>query len=139
MAIACLRLFTLPPLPPLPLFNVPFLRRCMTLFTSLPALREYLAMWFLRGVLSCNARCRRRMLRLAAPERYPGPGAEQQWLGEQHQEDLRHELSDARIVRSCRLCPGCGVGKRQLVAAVHGIEIEHPRRLGLVSYLAGAH
>jgi hypothetical protein len=28
----------------LPLFSVPFLRRRMALFTSLPALREYLAM-----------------------------------------------------------------------------------------------
>src|SRR5262249_32874788 len=44
MAMACLRLFTLPPLPPLPLFSVPVLRRCMALFTSLLALREYLAM-----------------------------------------------------------------------------------------------
>src|ERR1700716_3193433 len=45
MAIACLRLFTVPPLPPLPLFSVPFLRRRMALFTSLPALRAYLAMF----------------------------------------------------------------------------------------------
>src|SRR5690348_227255 len=43
MAIACLRLVTLPPCPFLPRFNVPFLRRFMARSTSLPALREYLA------------------------------------------------------------------------------------------------
>ena len=43
MAIACLRLFTAPPLPPLPLFSVPFLRRRMAFFTSFWALREYFA------------------------------------------------------------------------------------------------
>src|SRR6476620_2238647 len=43
MAIACFLLFTVPPLPPLPRLSEPFLRRCMALFTSLPALREYLA------------------------------------------------------------------------------------------------
>src|SRR6478736_3288695 len=43
MAMACLRLFTLPPFPPLPLLSVPFLRLCIARFTSLPALREYLA------------------------------------------------------------------------------------------------
>src|ERR1043165_7819779 len=41
MAIACLRLFTLPPLPPLPLFSLPFLRRRIALSTSFEALREY--------------------------------------------------------------------------------------------------
>src|SRR4051795_13546688 len=44
MAIACFLLFTVPPLPPLPLLSLPFLRRVMARFTSLPALREYLAM-----------------------------------------------------------------------------------------------
>src|SRR6478609_5305075 len=43
MAIACFLLFTVPPLPPLPLFSVPFFLRCKALFTSLLALREYLA------------------------------------------------------------------------------------------------
>jgi hypothetical protein len=38
MAIACLRLFTVPPRPPLPLLSVPRLRRLMALFTSLDAL-----------------------------------------------------------------------------------------------------
>src|ERR1700684_882935 len=42
MAIACLRLFTFPPLPPRPLFAVPFLKRRISLLTSLPELREYL-------------------------------------------------------------------------------------------------
>ena len=43
MAIACFLLFTVPPLPPLPLFSVPFFFRSKALFTSLLALREYLA------------------------------------------------------------------------------------------------
>jgi len=44
MAIACLRLFTVPPLPPLPLFQrALLLRRRMALFTSFLALREYFA------------------------------------------------------------------------------------------------
>src|SRR5436190_22651123 len=51
MAIACFLLFTVPPLPPLPRLSNPFLRRCMALFTSLPALREYLAI-----VCSCLQR-----------------------------------------------------------------------------------
>jgi hypothetical protein len=46
MAIACRRLFTLPPLPPRPLLAVPRLYRCISLFTSLPALREYLRFRF---------------------------------------------------------------------------------------------
>src|SRR6185437_8950865 len=35
MAIACLRLFTLPPCPDLPRSSVPFFRRCIALFTCL--------------------------------------------------------------------------------------------------------
>ncbi len=42
IAMACLRLFTLPPLPPLPLLAVPRLYRRISLSTSLPALGEYL-------------------------------------------------------------------------------------------------
>src|SRR5688500_9053564 len=41
IAIACLRLFTLPPLPPRPLFSVPFLRRRIALATVLLASRPY--------------------------------------------------------------------------------------------------
>src|SRR5258707_13220689 len=55
-AIACLRLFT-----------VPFLRRSRARFTSLPALREYLAMDPPLEVSPCNARCSggcRRVVRL---------------------------------------------------------------------------
>jgi hypothetical protein len=37
IAIACLRLFTLPPWPDFPRLNVPFFRRCMALLTDLPA------------------------------------------------------------------------------------------------------
>src|SRR5438270_95195 len=42
MAMACLRLFTVPPLPPLPDLSVPFFLRCMALFTDLPAALPYL-------------------------------------------------------------------------------------------------
>src|SRR5215472_14810175 len=42
IAIACLRLFTLPPFPPLPDFNVPFFLRSIALFTRLPAAFPYL-------------------------------------------------------------------------------------------------
>jgi len=42
MAIACLRLFTVPPLPPLPRLRVPRLRLSMADLTSFDALREYL-------------------------------------------------------------------------------------------------
>src|SRR5205085_188412 len=41
MAIACLRLFTLPPLPPLPDLSVPRLRRRIALSTVLPAALPY--------------------------------------------------------------------------------------------------
>jgi len=40
IAIACLRLFTRPPRPPRPLLAVPFLKRRISLSTSLLALRE---------------------------------------------------------------------------------------------------
>jgi hypothetical protein len=42
MAIACLRLLTAPPLPPLPRFSVPLLRRRIVLSTLLPAAFPYL-------------------------------------------------------------------------------------------------
>jgi hypothetical protein len=41
IAIACLRLFTLPPLPPGPDFKVPLFLRRMALSTDLPADFEY--------------------------------------------------------------------------------------------------
>ena len=51
IAIACLRLFTLPPLPPLPLRAVPRLYLRISLSTSFEALRAYfLAMRVLRLV-----------------------------------------------------------------------------------------
>jgi len=37
IAIACSRLFTRPPRPPFPLFNVPFFLRCIALSTDLVA------------------------------------------------------------------------------------------------------
>src|SRR5262249_43365153 len=40
--MACLRLLTVPPLPPLPLFNWPRLNLCISRSTSLEALGEYL-------------------------------------------------------------------------------------------------
>src|SRR5271168_3302919 len=43
IAIACLRLVTLPPLPPLPERSVPRFSRCIALFTLLPAALPYLA------------------------------------------------------------------------------------------------
>jgi hypothetical protein len=46
IAMACLRLLTSPPLPPRPLCAVPRLERCISLFTSLLALREYLRFRF---------------------------------------------------------------------------------------------
>jgi len=42
IAMACLRLFTLPPFPALPDFNVPFFFRCIALFTVLLAAFPYL-------------------------------------------------------------------------------------------------
>ena len=47
MAIACFRLVTLPPLPPLPERSVPRFSRCIALFTLLPAAFPYLAIAFL--------------------------------------------------------------------------------------------
>src|ERR1700753_2251786 len=46
IAIACLRLFTLPPLPPRPLLAVPFLYRRISLSTSRFELRAYLVFFF---------------------------------------------------------------------------------------------
>src|ERR1700743_1491443 len=43
MAMACLRLFTVPPFPPLPLFSFPFFFRFTARLTSLPALLLYRA------------------------------------------------------------------------------------------------
>lgn len=40
--MACLRLFTVPPLPPRPLFSLPRLKACISRLTSLPAEGEYL-------------------------------------------------------------------------------------------------
>jgi hypothetical protein len=42
IAMACLRLFTVPPLPPLPLFSVPFFRRFIALRTLFCAAFPYL-------------------------------------------------------------------------------------------------
>jgi hypothetical protein len=44
MAMACLRLVTLPPFPPLPERRVPFFRRCMALLTLFCEALPYLAM-----------------------------------------------------------------------------------------------
>src|SRR3954469_24442948 len=63
IAMACLRLFTLPPFPPLPLFSLPFFCFFTAFFTSLPALLEYL-----RAMLPpCFVRQRTR--RFLVPER----------------------------------------------------------------------
>ena len=50
MAMACFRLFTLPPFPPRPDFSVPLFLRCMALFTLLLAALPYLAIRFLPSV-----------------------------------------------------------------------------------------
>lgn len=42
IAMACLRLFTVPPRPPLPDLSVPLFSRCIALFTALPAAFPYL-------------------------------------------------------------------------------------------------
>ena len=42
MAMACLRLFTVPPFPPFPDFRVPRFSRCIALLTLLPAALPYL-------------------------------------------------------------------------------------------------
>src|SRR5271170_1642223 len=47
IAIACLRLVTLPPLPPLPERSVPRFSRCIALSTLLPAALPYLAIAYL--------------------------------------------------------------------------------------------
>lgn len=53
MAIACFRLFTFPPFPPLPLRNVPFLRRFIALSTRLPAALPYFRVLFFFRVAMC--------------------------------------------------------------------------------------
>ena len=45
IAMACLRLFTVPPFPPLPDLSVPFFFLCMALFTDLPAALPYFDRW----------------------------------------------------------------------------------------------
>src|ERR1700722_20093999 len=51
IAIACLRLFTTPPLPPLPERSVPFFSRRIALSTLLPAAFPYLLPDFFRELL----------------------------------------------------------------------------------------
>ena len=54
MAIACFRLLTVPPLPPLPDFKVPFSNRRIALSTDLPAALPYFRpeLFFL-GMIFC--------------------------------------------------------------------------------------
>src|ERR1700744_3849975 len=51
IAIACLRVFTLPPLPPRPLLAVPFLYRRISLSTSRFELRAYLVFFFFAAIV----------------------------------------------------------------------------------------
>jgi hypothetical protein len=51
IAMACLRLLTVPPLPPFPLLRVPRLRRFIALFTLLPAASPYFRLVFLAGIV----------------------------------------------------------------------------------------
>src|SRR4029078_8640525 len=59
IAIACLPLFTVPPLPPFPLFSLPLFIRCIALFTVLLLLLPYRAMIssFARGPTRCRPVC----------------------------------------------------------------------------------
>jgi hypothetical protein len=55
IAIACLRLFTVPPFPPLPDLSVPVFFLCMALFTDFAADFPYFflpLLFFLAGVFS---------------------------------------------------------------------------------------
>jgi hypothetical protein len=52
MAMACLRLFTRPPLPPFPLRSVPCFRLCIALDTSRCELRLYFRRLFRRAILN---------------------------------------------------------------------------------------
>src|SRR3954470_3685442 len=67
MAIACLRLFTVPPLPPLPLLSVPFFRRCIALFTRLLAALPYFRPpdFFFAAMLPSGRICRSGPLQVA--------------------------------------------------------------------------
>src|SRR5579862_6295884 len=57
IAMACLRLFTTPPLPPLPERSVPFFSRRTALSTDLPAALPYLRLLdFLRTAMSSSQR-----------------------------------------------------------------------------------
>src|SRR5690349_21606223 len=75
MAMACLRLFTVPPFPPLPLFSVPFFLRRTALATSFAALLEYfLAMNSLRSFMYSIARTKRARPSLNRSATAPFPG-----------------------------------------------------------------
>src|SRR6516225_4362057 len=52
IAIACLRLFTFPPLPPLPLLAFPRLSRCISRRNSSPEPFEYFLLRFLAILIS---------------------------------------------------------------------------------------
>jgi hypothetical protein len=53
IAIACLRLLTVPPFPPLPLFNWPRLNLCISRSTSSEALREYFLAMTILQIIGC--------------------------------------------------------------------------------------
>jgi hypothetical protein len=98
IAIACLRLFTLPPLPPRPLLALPFLYRCISLLTSVPALFEYRLFFVFRAIhLSCIRDKDERRDRSRVPNRERG-GVSVERIEAQHRE-------------ANRLNKGCG--KRQ--------------------------
>jgi hypothetical protein len=58
IAIACFRLFTLPPLPPFPLFSVPLFRFFIARSTLLPAAFPYFRVLFFRVAMSAHPRSR---------------------------------------------------------------------------------
>src|ERR1700693_3084638 len=63
MAMSCVRLFTVPPLPPFPDFNVPRFSRCIALLTLLPAALPYLRPPDLRRALADTFPLRRVRMR----------------------------------------------------------------------------
>jgi hypothetical protein len=80
--MACLRLFTVPPLPPLPLFKLPRLNLCISRSTSFDALGEY----FLAIAKSSSG--------------YAGSSREVSDQGDQKQ-DKKDEEQDLRNSRRC--------------------------------------
>src|SRR5450432_4863474 len=70
IAIACFRLFTVPPLPPLPDFSVPFFSRRTALSTLLPAAFPYFAIQASSFSFSCECLLPHNRRRRPRPHRF---------------------------------------------------------------------